>query len=138
MSAPKLESHCYAISLGALDVDLVNATLGTEIEPGNIYLSRKAHWHIARDHSEDYDSCMAALRRVGTLPGLIGQSPKHTSNFEAIVRFRSADPDRPFILVAIGLERDDRGSYRVKSAYSIDERAVERRRATGHLKVPRK
>lgn len=82
MSAPSHKSQCAALRLGTLDVELVNRTLQCELMPGELYLSRQAHWHIAKDHSEDYDACMAALQRVGRSPGLIGQAPNHANNFE--------------------------------------------------------
>lgn len=136
MAAPTRKDACTALLLGPLNVDIVNDTLDTELEPGDLYLSREAHWHIACDHTADYDACIAALHRIGNAPSLLGQAPKHGRNFEMIARFRSADPARSYVLIAVGLERDERGSYRVKSAYSLAEHEVTKRRMKGHLKAP--
>ena len=137
MPAPQTPTLCHAILLGPLNIELVNRTLGTELAPGGLYLSRQAHWHIAKDHAEDYDACMKALKIAGERPGLIGQSPKHRDGFEIVVRFRSALSDSTrYTLIAISLERDNRGNYRVKSSYSLKEQVVERRRQNGHLKLP--
>lgn len=119
MTVPTTKSQCAALRLGPLDVSLVNRTLGTELEPGDLYLSRQAHWHIAKDHAEDYAACMAALRRIGQSPGLIGQAPKHADNFELVIRFRSNRSECDYVLIAVGLEQDQDGLYRVKSAYRL-------------------
>ncbi|MCP1236497.1 hypothetical protein NKW55_07730 [Gluconobacter kondonii] len=136
MSAPKLKSMCHAILLGPLNVEIINRTIETDLLPGDLYLSKQAHWHIAKDHPEDYDACMRAIRCAAERPGLIGQSPKHGDAFEIIVRFRATSSPQLFTLIAIGMERDERGVYRIKSSYSIAETAVENRRRNGHLKIP--
>ena len=50
-----------ALDLGPLPVDLVNRTLGTELDPGRVRLSVRAHRHIAEDHPNGYATCMKAL-----------------------------------------------------------------------------
>ena len=43
---------------------------------------------------------------------------------------------RGYVLVAIGLQPDDRGRYRVRSGYLIEEATkVESRRRAGHLRA---
>ncbi|TWB00390.1 hypothetical protein [Gluconacetobacter diazotrophicus] len=136
MAAPTHKGACTALLLGPLDVETINRTLCTEMEPGDLYLSRQAHWHIAKDHPADYDRAMQALRVVAEKLGFLGQAPKQTDNFEVVVRFRSIANPSVFLLLAIGFQRDERGNYRVKSAYSIPERAFEARRAVGRLLAP--
>ena len=43
-----------AIDLGPLPVDAINAILGTDMEPGNAWLSEMAHEHMALNHPNDY------------------------------------------------------------------------------------
>lgn len=136
MEAPTSKVQCVALRLGPLDVQLINRTLKTDLEPGELYLSRQAHWHIAKDHPEDYAMCMSALRRVGQSPGLIGQAPKHADNFELVIRFRSSQQEGEYVLIAVGLERDRDGLYRVKTAYRVPERTITTRRAAGRLCLP--
>ena len=62
-----------ALDLGPLPVDLINRTLGTELEPGRVRLSARAHRHIAEDHPDDYQTCMAALPGAVAAPTYIGQ-----------------------------------------------------------------
>lgn len=136
MEAPTNKAQCIALRLGPLDVQLINRTLQTDLEPGELYLSRQAHWHIAKDHPDDYALCMAALRRVGHSPGLIGQAPEHSDNFELVIRFRSTQQKGGYVLIAVGLERDQSGLYRVKTAYRVPERTITSRRAAGRLYLP--
>jgi len=120
-------------TLGPLPVDLINAALGTELEPGTVRLSPQAHRHMAEDHPADYPVCIAALAVTVAAPTFIGQSPGHSRNFEMVRRVARADGSA--VLVAIGLDRDERGDYRVRSCYLIEAEKVESRRLKGHLKL---
>lgn len=138
METPTNKAQCVALRLGPLDVQLINRTLQTDLAPGELYLSRQAHWHIAKDHPDDYDTCMAALYRVGQSPGLIGQAPNHSDNFELVIRFRSKDPEQEYVLIAVGLEVDESGLYRIKTAYRLPERTITTRRSAGRLHLPQR
>ncbi len=123
-----------AIDLGPLPVNLVNAVLGTELEPVQVPLSERAHQHIAEDHPADYPHCFRSLRLAISAPSFIGQAPKRTGNFEILRRINH--PDGKVVLVAIGLEMDQRGNYRVRSAYLVNAQTVDERRRAGRLKAP--
>ena len=131
MPPPKLYP---AIDLGPLPVDLINAVLGTELDPGLVHLSEQAHRHMAEDHPEDYALCFASLRLAISTPSFIGQAPKRTGNFEILRRVNH--PDGKVVLVAVGLEMDTRGNYRVRSAYLVRGQTVDDRRRAGRLKAP--
>ena len=126
-----------AIDLGPLPVDLINDALDTELEPGRARLSRMAHQHMAIDHPADYPVCIVELAAAIAGPTFIGQAPGHSRNFEMIRRVGRADGS--VVLVAIGLEPDDRGDYRVRTCYLLEVEKVEERRRQGRLKliVPR-
>ena len=123
-----------ALDLGPLPVDAINRALGTELEPGNARLSRRAHRHIAEDHPEDYPACLQALRsgQVIAAPTYVGQAPDHSRNFEMIRRIGRRDGK--VVLVAIGLEQDADGYYSVRSCYLLEPEKVEARRHEGRLK----
>ncbi len=125
-----------ALHLGWLPVDLINRTLGTELDPGRVRLSGRAHRHIAEDHPNDYAVCMKALPSAVTAPTYIGQAPHHAGNIELVRRVRGVEGW--MVLVALGLEPDGRGDYRVRSAYLIREATVEGRRLRGRLFVPKR
>jgi hypothetical protein len=88
---------------------------------------------MAEDHPADYPMCIENLAAVVAAPTFIGQAPGHADNFEMIGRVGLADGR--VVLVAIGLEPDDRGDYRVKSCYLLEPEKVQERRRAGRLKT---
>ena len=125
-----------ALDLGPLPADLINRTLGTELEPGRVRLSARARLHIAEDHPNDYQTCMAALPGAVAAPTYIGQAPHHARNIELVKRVRGVEGW--MVLVAVGLEPDRRGDYRVRSSYLVRESTVEGRRLRGRLLTPKR
>jgi hypothetical protein len=125
-----------AIELGAMPVDTINRTLGTELEEGNVRVSRTAHKHIAEDHPADYELVMASLSLAIATPTYLGQAPHHGRNIELIRRVRVPD-GTGYVLVAVGLEPDARGDYAVRSAYVVKAEQVEQRRQKGRLWPPK-
>ena len=124
-----------ALDLGPLPVSLVNATLDTELEPGNVRLSVSARNHIAERHPDDYDACLAALTGGCVQePTYIGQDPKHARAFLLVKRMGREDGRQ--VLVAIGFEPDGAGAYGVYSCYLINAKTVEERRQSGRLRIP--
>jgi len=124
-----------ACDLGLLPVDVVNVTLGTELEPGRVRLSEAAHRHMAEDHPADYAACFTALRLAVASPSFLGQAPGLARNFEMVRRTNR--PDGKAVLVAIGLEPDQAGDYRVRSCYLVTADTVDARRRVGRLMLPR-
>lgn len=122
-----------AFDLGFLPVETINATLGTELAPGRVRLSRQAHRHMAEDHAADYAACLTALPVAVAAPSFVGQAPNHGRNFELLRRI--ARPDGKIVLVAIGLEPDEAGDYRVRSCYLVTAETVNSRRLAGRLKA---
>jgi hypothetical protein len=122
-----------AIHLGPLPVDAINAVLRTELEPGIARLSQTAHKHMAEDHPADYPICIAEIALTIATPTFIGQAPEHGRNFEMIRRIWHADGS--VVLVAIGLEPDERGAYKVRTCYLLEAHKLEQRRRQGHLKL---
>lgn len=127
---PRFRSY-EALDLGPLPAERINAALGTDLSPGAVRLSSQAHRHVAEDHPDDYATCIAALPAAIASPTFAGQAPGHGRNFE-IVR-RIAGRDAGALLVAIGLELDSDGAYRVRSCYIITRETLERRRQAGRL-----
>jgi hypothetical protein len=123
-----------AIDLGPLCVDAINTVLATVLEPGHVWLSSRAHVHMATDHPEDYAICFAALSLVITSPTLIGHAPKRTTNFELYRRVNH--PDGKVVLAAVSLEVDGDGHYRMRTSYLVSAEVVNDRRIAGRLKPP--
>jgi hypothetical protein len=141
MARPPVRPHVarasttyHAVDLGHLPVAMINAVLGTELERGRVRLSAQAHRHIAEDHPDDYALCFGALAATIAAPSFIGQAPRRTGNFEMLRRINH--PDGKLVLVAVGLEPDGAGNYRVRSCYLVSARQVDQRRQDGRLKPP--
>jgi len=77
--------------LGQLPHEIINCTLGLELEPGEVYLSGKAHRHIANDHVADYRLVMDAIELAISEPTYVGQAPHHPRNIEVIKRVTVAE-----------------------------------------------
>jgi hypothetical protein len=124
--------HFHAINLGPLPVDLINATIGLDLEAGNAWLSKAAHKHMADKHSADYPLCIAHLADAISAPSYIGQDPKQADNFILIKRVQNVEGG---LLVAIAIWLNQYGSYNVRTAYRESPDRIERRRQAGHLRV---
>lgn len=133
-----------SVKFGPFPHQLVNETLNTELDGGNVYCSARAQEHIYRDHQPDFELVMANLEAIVLNPSYIGQSPRHGKNIEFIKRIAVQEADesgavlrRYYILVAVGLEPDEHGDYRVRSGYVVKETDVNEWRLKGNLRIPR-
>lgn len=131
------------IKFGPFPYEMVNRTIGTELEPGGVYISVRAQLHMQRDHPADFPIISRHLESVILNPTLIGQSPRHSSSFEMVKRLRIIERDENgsttmefYSLLALSLELDQHGDYRVESGYSLKEEQVTQRRLSGHLLPP--
>ena len=125
------------ITLGQLPVDIINRTLETELEAGEVVITARAQAHIEADHPDDYDVVMRYLPEIISNPTYIGQSPHHSEAFEMVRRIVLPGTEKN-ILTAINLTRNEFGNYCVHSAYSIPQATVDKRIAKGHLQNPKK
>jgi hypothetical protein len=113
-------------------VAVINRALGTDLAPGNVRLSEQARRPIAEDHPDDYPVCMEWLRVAIAKPAFAGRAPHRRENSEVVRRI--ARPDGKAVLVAIGLQVDDFGDYRVRTSYRITAQTVDERRRKGRLR----
>lgn len=123
-----------AFRVGPLPVDRINAALGTELDAADVWVSKAAHQHIALDHPDDYAAVRANIVEIIRSPTWAGQDPRHGRNFYLVRRVPVRDGLEP-ILIAIGLEPSDHGTYSVRTAYAISERDVLNRRLRGSLHI---
>lgn len=134
-----------AKKLGPLPHDIVNRTLSLELGAGRVYLSARAHRHIAEDHPADYRLVIENLEIAVLEPTFLGQAPHHTRNFEAVKRIAVTEADengrvlrRRYVLIAVSLVPDRHGDYRIVSGYTLKEEEVQTRRNNGRLLIPKK
>jgi hypothetical protein len=130
---PKLiKPRFKAFRIGPLPAEIINAALGTELEVADVWVSKAAHQHIALDHEADYEAVKANLIEIIRSPTWAGQDPKQGNNFYLVRRVPRGNAMEP-ILIAIGLERSDHGTYNVRTGYSISEQDILTRRLRGSL-----
>ena len=122
-----------AFRIGPLNVAPINKAIDTELDPADVWVSKKCHEHIAVDHSHDYETIMANFIEIVRSPTFVGQDPKHGDNFYIVKRIPTEDGN-DFILVAIGMTLSKRGTFNVKSAYRISQADIDTRRLRGSLK----
>ncbi len=121
-----------AFRLGPLPAAAINAALGTELEVADVWVSKAAHQHIALDHAPDYPAVIANLIDIIRSPTWVGQDPKHGENFYLVRRVADSEGAVP-ILIAIGLELSEHGTFNVRTGYAISEEDILTRRLRGSL-----
>lgn len=114
-------------------MDKINSVLGADLEQGDVWVSSACHRHMAIDHPEDYPVIMAALETIVAHPLYVGQDPKHGRNFYLVRPIGGGA--NPYALVSIGLEPNKHGGYNVRTAYTISQETVDKRRAARRLHV---
>lgn len=120
-----------AFRVGPLPAAAINAALGTELEVCDVWVSKLAHQHIALDHPDDYAAVKANIIDIITNPTWVGQDPRHGDNFYLVRRTPQEGADA--VLIAIGLEVNEFGTYNVRTAYAIGEEDILTRRLRGSL-----
>lgn len=123
------------LNLGPLPVEVINATLGTELEPGSVILSRAAQAHVLKRHPEDYSTCLPHVGTVVINPLYIGDDHRNPDKIELIAKVGAVDA---FVLVAVCIEPDKDGDYYVSSFYPIDQEKINQRRHKGFLQIAKK
>src|SRR4051794_7240150 len=112
-----------AFRVGPLPTPHINKALGTELEVGDVWVSKICHEHIATDHPDEYPLIKGNIVDIITDPTWVGQDPKHGENIY-LVRKLPVEGEE-FALVAVGLEMTEHGTYSVRSAYRINHADVD-------------
>ncbi|RTL52931.1 MAG: hypothetical protein EKK40_07140 [Bradyrhizobiaceae bacterium] len=114
-----------------MPADVINKTLGTEIEAGDVILTRGAQRHAYRRHPEDYPKCLPHLASVVADPRYIGDDDTNSG----IEIWGYAIAIQSLVLVAVELMPDANGRYQISSFYMVSEKKAQSRRQKGFLKV---
>ena len=128
---PKRQS----LVLGPLPVDVINRTIETDLVEGVVILTAAAQVHAQRRHPEDFSLILPHIGAIVTAPFYIGDDHRNPDKIELIGRIPGAGV---VALVAVSIERDEDGHYRVASFYQISEEKLQTRRSRGFLKIARK
>jgi hypothetical protein len=117
--------------LGYLPVDSVNKTLGTELNAGQVVLTRGAQRHAYQRHPDDYPKCLPHLASVIANPRYIGDD--HSNSGIEIWGYVGAIAS--LVLIAVELIPDEHGRYQVSSFYMVSEKKAQSRRQKGYLRI---
>jgi hypothetical protein len=120
--------------LGSLPIDIINFTLGFELEPGDVVLTRGAQRHAATRHPFDYPICLPHISAVVANPLYVGDDLRNHGKIELISRIAAVGSH---ILVAVNVRMDEDGRYHVESFYPVSEKKIQGRKDKGHLKIAR-
>jgi hypothetical protein len=118
--------------LGPLPIDIINRTLGTELDVGAVIFSAAAQIHAAREHPREYPVCFPHVAGIIAAPLYIGDDDRNPGNIEMIGRVQAA---ASLVLVAVNIELDEAGHYHVCSFYPISNTKAENRKAKGFLRI---
>ena len=119
------------LSLGPIPAEVINLTLGLDLDPGPVILSRNAQKHALSSHPVEYPPCLPHVAAVVADPLNLGDDFKNGGKIEMIGRVPAPGS---FLLVAVTIERDPAGRYNVCSFYPISEKKIQPRRARGYLR----
>ncbi|PJI89814.1 hypothetical protein DAH55_05785 [Sphingomonas koreensis] len=132
MTGKLIKPKFKAFRVGPLPANMINAALGTELDSADVWVSKKAHEHIALDHPDDYEAVKANIIEIIRSPTWAGQDPKQGGNFYLVRRVQRGEGMQP-LLIAIGLEPSEHGTYNVRTGYAISEQDILTRRLRGSL-----
>lgn len=117
--------------IGEMPVEMVNRTLGLELEPGEIIFTRAAQGHAAKRHPAEYPRCVPHLATIVLTPLYVGDDFRNGGKIEMIGRVVALNG---YLLVAVTIDRDPDGRYHVCSVYPVKESQVENRKRRGYLR----
>ncbi len=115
--------------------EVVNDTLGMEIEPGRVVLSPGAQVHARNRHPEDYEICLPYIAGIVADPLYLGDDFKNPGKIEFVGRAVVLGVN---ILVAVNLTATEGGDYHVTSFYPLSDKKVNDRREKNRLHVAQK
>lgn len=120
-----------SLILGALPVEMIKATIGLDLPPGEVVFSRAAQKHAEKRHPKDYPLCLPHMGGLVLSPLYIGDDHRN-AGIELVGRIPNGN-----MLIAVCIEPDKDGQYPVCSVYMVTEKKIQGRRQRGFLKVAR-
>lgn len=128
----RLQANKRDVNLGPLPVALINRVLGYELEAGDLVLKFAAQIHAEKRHPEEFSVMFPALAEVLASALYVGDDHNNPNKIELIGKIQNRDQ---FILIAVTIEVDNDGSYKVVSFYPVSQNKIQNRREKGFLKL---
>lgn len=125
---PKL----YKLLPGNFPDNIVNKTLGIDVDPGEVIFSVPAQNHANKRHPGDAAVIIPHLSQVIEDPMYVGDDFNNAGKIELVRKIPNSDGQSA--LIAVTVEKDDKGFYNICSSYLITQSEVDKKRSKGILK----
>jgi len=135
MSATPKKPRFADLILGPLPVDVINRTLGHDLDDGEVVFTGGAQAHAMKRHAEEFVRCLPHVGSIVCNPDFMGDDFHNPGKIELIGRVPALDGG---VLVAVIVEPDESGRYRIASCYRVSAKKIENRRQKGLLRPPRR
>jgi len=120
------------LHLGPLPTAIIEATLGIEVEPGTVVFAVSNQKHARARHPEEFGRCLPHIGAVIANPMYLRDDFKNSGKIELISRIPTLGSG---LLVAIEIEPDAQGRYRIASMYPVSQKKIDSRREAGTLLI---
>ncbi len=120
--------------LGPLPADVINATIDMELEAGEVILTKGSQKHAAKSHPKEYATCLPHVASIVAAPLYVGDDTINPGKIELIGKVAAIGS---FMLVAVLVEKDKAGHYRIASFYPVSETKIQNRKEKGTLRIAR-
>jgi hypothetical protein len=131
------KNKLFDIFPGNIPEEMIYATLGVEVDPGQVKFSAPAQRHAHARHPQDVPLIIPYLSQVISDPLYMGDDFRNPGKIE-LVRFIPGTSGKA-ALIAITIEKNESdGFYHVCSSYLITQAEVDRKRSKGILKHVKK
>ncbi|GHC44294.1 PBECR3 domain-containing polyvalent protein [Neogemmobacter tilapiae] len=120
---------------GAAPVEAIYATLGIEMDAGNVKCSAPALSHAAKRHPDDVSVILPHLSDIISHPLYMGDDFRNPGKIELVGKI-AGRTGAALVAVTVVLNAND-GHYHVCSMYLITQSELDKKRDKGILKVTR-
>lgn len=117
-----------------MPVDLINRTLGLDLDPADVVMPVNAQRHAQKKRPEDYARCFPHVASVIGNPLYLGDDFRNDGKIELVGRPPLLGQP---LLVAVQVSLDAHGRYSVVTFYPQSETTIANRRQKRHLFVAR-
>lgn len=121
--------------IGPLPVCIIEATLGIEVEPGPVVFTVSNQKHALKSHPADFGRCLPHIGAVVSNPMYLRDDFRNGGKIELISRVPALGEG---LLVAVEIQPDEQGRYRVASMYPVSQKKIDSRRQAGTLLIAKR
>jgi len=125
----------HHLQFGPFPVEIVEATLSIEAEPGPVVFTVSNQKHALKSHPNDFARCLPYVGSVIANPMYLRDDVRNAGKIELISRVPALGSG---LLVAVEVQQDEQGRYRVASMYPVSQKKIDNRRQAGTLLIAKR